>query len=122
MTCVYSGWRVITCSRTSFPKGSPRRGLESKCPWAAGTVNHVTVDLSDPEDVLNAIAEIKVRFPSHFPLISLTFFSLISFTLISHRPLIDLSFLSHFSRFSHISLAFLPFFRSSWPASRCTRW
>lgn len=97
MTCVYSGWRVITCSRTSFPKGSPRRGLESKCPWAAGTVNHVTVDLSDPEDVLNAIAEIKVRFPSHF----------------SHFCLISVSFLYHFS---------LPFFRSSWPASHCTHW
>ena len=54
-----AGWRVITCSRTAFPRGSPRRGVSSKCPWAGGTVNHVTVDLSDPEDIRLAINDIK---------------------------------------------------------------
>ena len=56
-----AGWRVITCSRTAFPQGSPRRGVSSKCPWAAGTVNHVTVDLSDPEDTRIAIEDIKAK-------------------------------------------------------------
>jgi NAD(P)-dependent dehydrogenase (short-subunit alcohol dehydrogenase family) len=56
-----AGWRVITCSRTAFPRGSPRRGVSSKCPWAGGTVNHVTVDLSDPEDTRLAIQDIKKK-------------------------------------------------------------
>ena len=47
-----AGWRVITVSRTAFD-------TSSKCPWKAGTLNHVTADLSTPEGTSAAIAEIK---------------------------------------------------------------
>ena len=50
-----AGWRVITCSRHPFPED---------CPWAMGPEDHVTVDLSDPENTLEAIAEIKSRLPN----------------------------------------------------------
>ena len=54
-----AGWRVITCSRTAFPKAASR--CNSKCPWASGSINHVTVDLSDPEDTRLAIQEIQKK-------------------------------------------------------------
>lgn len=47
-----AGWRVITCSRTPF---------SGKCPWTAGSINHVQVDLSDAEDTRRAILEIKQK-------------------------------------------------------------
>ena len=47
-----AGWRVLTCSRHPFPE---------ECPWGAGPEDHVQVDLSDPQDTLRAIAEIKQR-------------------------------------------------------------
>ena len=47
-----AGWRVITCSRHSFPEN---------CPWEAGPEDHIQVDLADQEDTLDAIAEIKRR-------------------------------------------------------------
>jgi NAD(P)-dependent dehydrogenase (short-subunit alcohol dehydrogenase family) len=47
-----AGWRVITCSRHSFPE---------ECPWEAGPEDHIQVDLADPENTRSAIAEIKRR-------------------------------------------------------------
>ncbi|UFZ07230.1 SDR family oxidoreductase [Bradyrhizobium ontarionense] len=47
-----AGWRVLTCSRHPFPE---------QCPWGAGPEDHVQVDLSDPQDTLRAITEIKQR-------------------------------------------------------------
>ena len=46
------GWRVITCSRQAFAED---------CPWPAGPEDHIKVDLSDPEDVGSAVAEIRHR-------------------------------------------------------------
>ena len=46
------GWRVITCSRQAFAED---------CPWPSGPENHIKVDLSDPEDVGQAVAEIRHR-------------------------------------------------------------
>ena len=39
-------WRVITCSRQAF---------DTKCPWPGGEANHVQVDLSNPNNTLEAI-------------------------------------------------------------------
>ncbi len=47
-----AGWRVITCSRHPFPE---------QCPWEAGPEDHIQVDLSDEQNTLAAIAEIKRR-------------------------------------------------------------
>jgi NAD(P)-dependent dehydrogenase (short-subunit alcohol dehydrogenase family) len=47
-----AGWRVITCSRHPFPEN---------CPWEMGPEDHIQVDLSDPANTLEAIAEIKSR-------------------------------------------------------------
>jgi NAD(P)-dependent dehydrogenase (short-subunit alcohol dehydrogenase family) len=47
-----AGWRVITCSRHVFPEN---------CPWAAGPEDHIQVDLSDPDDTLRAVAEMRER-------------------------------------------------------------
>jgi NAD(P)-dependent dehydrogenase (short-subunit alcohol dehydrogenase family) len=47
-----AGWRVITCSRHAFPEN---------CPWAAGPEDHIQVDLSDPDDTLRAVAEMRQR-------------------------------------------------------------
>ena len=47
-----AGWRVITCSRHAFPEN---------CPWAAGPEDHIQVDLSDPEDTMRAVAEMRER-------------------------------------------------------------
>jgi NAD(P)-dependent dehydrogenase (short-subunit alcohol dehydrogenase family) len=49
-----AGWRVITCSRNAFPEN---------CPWEAGPEDHIQVDLSNPENTEEAIAEIKSRLP-----------------------------------------------------------
>ena len=45
-------WRVITCSRQAF---------DPKCPWPGGEENHIQVDLSNPNNTLHAIEEIKER-------------------------------------------------------------
>ena len=45
-------WRVITCSRQAF---------DPKCPWPGGEENHIQVDLSNPNNTLEAIEEIKCR-------------------------------------------------------------
>jgi len=47
-----AGWRVITCSRHAFPEN---------CPWEAGPEDHIQVDLADPDNTEDAIAEIKDR-------------------------------------------------------------
>jgi NAD(P)-dependent dehydrogenase (short-subunit alcohol dehydrogenase family) len=47
-----AGWRVITCSRMPF---------SDKCPWPMGPEDHIQVDLSDPENLGNAVAEIRRR-------------------------------------------------------------
>ena len=46
------GWRVITCSRQAFAEN---------CPWPSGPEDHIKVDLTDPEDVGTAVAEIRHR-------------------------------------------------------------
>lgn len=48
----HAGWRVITCSRQPFA---------DNCPWPSGPEDHIKVDLSDPEDVGIAVAEIRHR-------------------------------------------------------------
>jgi NAD(P)-dependent dehydrogenase (short-subunit alcohol dehydrogenase family) len=50
-----AGWRVITCSRHPFPEN---------CPWEAGPEDHIQVDLADPHNTDEAIAEIKRRLPN----------------------------------------------------------
>jgi NAD(P)-dependent dehydrogenase (short-subunit alcohol dehydrogenase family) len=47
-----AGWRVITCSRHAFPEG---------CPWMAGPEDHLQIDLSRPDDIVRAIAEVRER-------------------------------------------------------------
>ncbi|WP_350333305.1 SDR family NAD(P)-dependent oxidoreductase [Coralliovum pocilloporae] len=46
------GWRVISCSRQAF---------SDKCPWPSGPENHIQVDLSDPDNLGVAVAEIRNR-------------------------------------------------------------
>ncbi|MDJ0929991.1 SDR family oxidoreductase [Breoghania sp.] len=47
-----AGWRVITCSRQPF---------SDKCPWPMGPEDHIQIDLSDPEAIDIAVAEIRER-------------------------------------------------------------
>ena len=47
-----AGWRVITCSRQSFPED---------CPWEAGPEDHVQVDLADQAGLASGIAEMRER-------------------------------------------------------------
>ena len=47
-----AGWRVLTCSRQAFPED---------CPWEAGPEDHIQVDLSDVDDTLRAIGEMRER-------------------------------------------------------------
>ena len=47
-----AGWRVITCSRHPFPED---------CPWEAGPEDHIQVDLADPNNTIEAVAEIRRR-------------------------------------------------------------
>jgi len=49
-----AGWRVITCSRHPFPED---------CPWASGPEDHIQVDLSNADDTLRAVAEMRARLP-----------------------------------------------------------
>ena len=46
------GWRVITCSRNAF---------DDRCPWPGGEINHIQLDLSNPNQTIEAIEEIKSR-------------------------------------------------------------
>jgi len=50
-----AGWRVITCSRHPFPED---------CPWEAGEEDHIQVDLADPNNTIEAVAEIRRRLKS----------------------------------------------------------
>ena len=45
-------WRVITCSRNPF---------DDRCPWPGGEINHIQLDLSNPNQTIEAIEEIKSR-------------------------------------------------------------
>ncbi len=45
-------WRVITCSRQPF---------DDRCPWPGGEINHIQIDLSNPNQIIEAIEEIKSR-------------------------------------------------------------
>lgn len=47
-----AGWRVITCSRQPFP---------AECPWGGGAENHIQMDLSDPNDVIAKVEELRAR-------------------------------------------------------------
>ena len=47
-----AGWRVITCSRQAF---------SDKCPWPSGPEDHIQVDLSDPDNLGLAVADIRER-------------------------------------------------------------
>ncbi|MGR3699959.1 MAG: SDR family oxidoreductase [Roseovarius sp.] len=47
-----AGWRVITCSRQPFP---------AECPWGGGAENHIQMDLSDPNDVIVKVEELRAR-------------------------------------------------------------
>lgn len=47
-----AGWRVLTCSRQPFPED---------CPWEAGPEDHVQVDLSEEDNIDQAIREIRDR-------------------------------------------------------------
>ena len=44
------GWRVLTCSRHAF---------DPRCPWPGGEVNHIRIDLADPQRTIDAIEEVK---------------------------------------------------------------
>ncbi len=48
-----AGWRVITCSRQPFDS--------FRCPWDAGSSDHVQVDLGNHRAVSHAIEDIKAR-------------------------------------------------------------
>ena len=45
-------WRVITCSRQAF---------DDRCPWPGGEMNHIQLDLSNPNQIIEAIEEIKSK-------------------------------------------------------------
>ena len=45
-------WRVITCSRQAF---------DERCPWPGGEMNHIQLDLSNPNQTIEAIEEIKSK-------------------------------------------------------------
>ena len=47
-----AGWRVITCSRHSFPEN---------CPWEAGPDDHLQIDLASPDDVQRGAADLLAR-------------------------------------------------------------
>ena len=48
-----AGWRIITCSRQPFDG--------DRCPWDAGSQDHVQVDLGNHRAVPRAIEDIKAR-------------------------------------------------------------
>ena len=47
-----AGWRILTVSRQPF---------SSECPWPGGAANHIQLDLSNPELLPGAIADIQDR-------------------------------------------------------------
>jgi NAD(P)-dependent dehydrogenase (short-subunit alcohol dehydrogenase family) len=47
-----AGWRVVTVSRQPFPE---------ECPWEMGPEDHIQADLSDADDTVRAIGEIRER-------------------------------------------------------------
>lgn len=47
-----AGWRVISCSRQPFPEN---------CPWEMGEQDHIQIDLANPANTMDAIAEVKNR-------------------------------------------------------------
>ena len=47
-----AGWRVITCSRHGFPEN---------CPWEAGPEDHIQIDLGNPANVEEGVAEMRER-------------------------------------------------------------
>ena len=47
-----AGWRVITCSRHEFPED---------CPWEAGPEDHIQIDLANPANIEDGIAEMRER-------------------------------------------------------------
>src|SRR5262249_15590503 len=47
-----AGWRGINCSRHALPEN---------CQWAAGPEDHIQVDLSDHDDTMRAVAEMRER-------------------------------------------------------------
>ncbi len=47
-----AGWRVVTVSRQPFPE---------ECPWEMGPEDHIQADLSDANDTVRAIGEIRER-------------------------------------------------------------
>jgi NAD(P)-dependent dehydrogenase (short-subunit alcohol dehydrogenase family) len=47
-----AGWRVVTVSRQPFPE---------ECPWEMGPEDHIQADLSDANDTVRAIEEIRER-------------------------------------------------------------
>ena len=49
-------WRVITCSRQAF---------DDRCPWPGGEMNHIQLDLSNPNQTIEAIEEIKSKIGSN---------------------------------------------------------
>jgi NAD(P)-dependent dehydrogenase (short-subunit alcohol dehydrogenase family) len=48
-----AGWRIITCSRQPFDG--------QLCPWDAGSIDHVQIDLGDHLSMPRAISDIKAR-------------------------------------------------------------
>ncbi|MBB4380301.1 SDR family NAD(P)-dependent oxidoreductase [Bradyrhizobium sp. SBR1B] len=48
-----AGWRIISCARQPFDG--------ERCPWEAGTEDHLQIDLSDHRVLPRAISEIKER-------------------------------------------------------------
>ncbi|MBB4174894.1 SDR family NAD(P)-dependent oxidoreductase [Sulfitobacter noctilucicola] len=46
------GWRVIGCSRQPF---------SGECPWPGGSDDHIQVDLSDPQNTMEAVNEVKQK-------------------------------------------------------------
>lgn len=51
-----AGWRVITCSRHTFPED---------CPWDAGPEDHIVLDLASSEDTHRAIATMREKLTAH---------------------------------------------------------
>ena len=45
-----AGWRVLTCSRMAF---------DDRCPWPGGAENHIQIDLADPNDTIEKVAQIR---------------------------------------------------------------
>lgn len=46
------GWRVITCSRQPF---------DERCPWPGGKENHLQIDLSSPNNIIDALKVLRKK-------------------------------------------------------------